>query len=513
MKKSRWNSFHFAVAKGHKEVAEFLLSKNINLKRIETRDGKSPLQLAALTKKLDICRWLVQEGVELETLLGKQKIREYLVCKDYFLMLQSDVKKKDESGKTALHCAAEYGHLDLVRELIDLGAEIEATDHNGWNVAHFACKGFLKCEIFDHEYVNIIELLLESSGKLACQKTNDGRTVLHILSNHYQRFVCIRDHKLVRFLVEYAEVDGKLHLAAKKGDLALVQQLIESGADLNAADHKGKTALMRASKLNKSDVIAFLLERNADLKRKDEKGRNAVHHALPNLEIAKMLHRKDESLVREVTKSGNTSLHLALKTGSMEVIHWLVIDIKIDVNAANNCGRTALIDACSRNFQEAAEFLLKMNADLHMVDKWGHTALFWAVSEKRLNLIQMLFEKGAQVNGCKNLLRYALYDFNIVRFFHERHPDSMKDKKGNTLLHIAATCYFPQCPFDVLRWLVEGGQIDLEARNNDGETPLLAACKEGRWEVVDFLLNKNADATRKDNEGKSALDYAPFLML
>lgn len=57
---------------------------------------------------------------------------------------------------------------------------------------------------------------------------------------------------------------GQLHDAAAKGDLDTVQRLIEAGADVNAQDGKGRTALHHAANSNNADMIQLLAQQGAD---------------------------------------------------------------------------------------------------------------------------------------------------------------------------------------------------------------------------------------------------------
>lgn len=55
-----------------------------------------------------------------------------------------------------------------------------------------------------------------------------------------------------------------LHKAARKGDLAAVNELVDSGVDINAKDGEGETALHKAAKSNKVEIVVRLLSAGAD---------------------------------------------------------------------------------------------------------------------------------------------------------------------------------------------------------------------------------------------------------
>lgn len=70
--------------------------------------------------------------------------------------------------------------------------------------------------------------------------------------------------------------------AARLGDLAEVRQLLDEGADINAADKAGKTALMHASEKGQSTSVVLLLDRGALFELEDNQGHTALDYANRN---------------------------------------------------------------------------------------------------------------------------------------------------------------------------------------------------------------------------------------
>ncbi|XP_065344131.1 uncharacterized protein LOC135942109 [Cloeon dipterum] len=221
-----FNAFHCAVYYRKKEIAEYLLSKSPDLKHITTREGKSPLQLAVDRRFGEFVLWLAREvGDDLSSLIPKGKRQDWTkhdhFIYDHFLLLRGDLTKKKERGKTLLHCAAQHGHLQLVREFIAKGADVAAKDARGWNALHFACTftDFINW----HDNSEVVRLLHLTNPQLAKETTNEGETALHILvNNNFERLssnTCrMSGTKPFRFLV------------------------YEAGVDLEARDSKGRTA-------------------------------------------------------------------------------------------------------------------------------------------------------------------------------------------------------------------------------------------------------------------------------
>ena len=91
-------------------------------------------------------------------------------------------------------------------------------------------------------------------------------------------------------------------LAALCGKTEIVKSLLEAGANPNAEDKDGDTALIEAAKKCKTEVVKLLLEAGADIEAKDKEGKTALMWAvffdlIYNTEIITLLFRKISSYV------------------------------------------------------------------------------------------------------------------------------------------------------------------------------------------------------------------------
>ncbi len=71
----------------------------------------------------------------------------------------------------------------------------------------------------------------------------------------------------------------EMRAAVWDGNLAKVQDLLDRGVDINATDGRGRTMLMHAAMLGRTDMIQSLLKAGADVDIKDKDGRTAFDHA------------------------------------------------------------------------------------------------------------------------------------------------------------------------------------------------------------------------------------------
>ncbi|OIQ92587.1 phosphocholine transferase AnkX [mine drainage metagenome] len=161
-----------------------------------------------------------------------------------------------------------------------------------------------------------------------------------------------------------AAIDGltvgpPLSVAVRKGNLKAVDSLLAAGADVNAPDILGRTALHVAAFYNRKQIAALLLAHGADVKASDSEGLTPLHAAVlaANADIATLLLDKGAD-VNAVTDTGKTPLHLAAAIGCYRLTK-LLIPRGADVNRKDKSGRTARFYAVRNGHAETAALLKK----------------------------------------------------------------------------------------------------------------------------------------------------------
>jgi ankyrin repeat protein len=180
--------------------------------------------------------------------------------------------------------------------------------------------------------------------------------------------------KLVRTLlaegadVNAAQVDGTtaLHWAAYHDDLDTAKLLIEAGADANAANRYGVPALSLVATNGNAAFVQFLLDAGAD----------------PNTALL----------------GGETVLMTAARTGSLGGVHAL-LRAGADPNARERREQTALMWAASEGHLGIVNALLDAGADAHASLRSGFAPLFFAVREGNIDVVHRLLEAGVDVNA------------------------------------------------------------------------------------------------------------------
>ncbi|KAF7120147.1 hypothetical protein RHSIM_Rhsim13G0088400 [Rhododendron simsii] len=231
--------------------------------------------------------------------------------------------KQNQAGETALFVAAEYGYVDVVREMIkyyDLGAaSIKA--RNGFDALHIAAK----------------------QGDLAVVK------------------VLTEAHPELSMTVDMSNTTA-LHTAATQGHIEVVNFFLESESSLaTIARSNGKTAVHSAARNGHVEVVKALLSKQPEIAtRNDKKGQTALHMAVKgqNLEVVEELIKGNPSSINITDTKGNTALHIATRKGRAQIVRLLLAHKETDTKAVNRCSETA-IDTAEKTGQADVAAILR----------------------------------------------------------------------------------------------------------------------------------------------------------
>jgi len=252
-----------------------------------------------------------------------------------------------------------------------------------------------------------------------------------------------------------------------------VQALLAKGADINAQNAAGHTALMLRTHVD--ETARLLIERGADVSIRDARGLTVLHKVVSEnlIPLAKLvIERKAD--VNAVDANGKTALHLLRSREMAE----LLVSAGANVSVKGTDGRTALHGAAVRGEAEVSRVLIEKGADplARAVD--GATPIHDATRDARGGVL-------------KELLAVKSQGVNAI------------DNNGRSPLHHASEQRYDA----VLKELIEkGARLDLADRF--GNTPLHQATLVGNAYTTGFLVKAGADPKVRNKDGKTSFDLA-----
>ncbi|KAI9889110.1 MAG: hypothetical protein M1814_005771 [Vezdaea aestivalis] len=182
----------------------------------------------------------------------------------------------------------------------------------------------------------------------------------------------------------------ELSAASFFGHELIIQLLLENGADIEAKDKEGRTALHWAAENGHEAVIKLLLEKGADIEAKDGYGTTALHWAAGNGHeaVIKLLLEKGADIEAE-DGYGTTALHWAAENGHEAAIK-LLLEKGADIEAEDGYGTTALHLAAENGHEAVIKLLLEKGADIEAKDKERRTALHLAAGNGHEVVVKLL---------------------------------------------------------------------------------------------------------------------------
>ncbi|KAF2183467.1 ankyrin [Zopfia rhizophila CBS 207.26] len=187
------------------------------------------------------------------------------------------------NGNTLLHIAASENQMNLVKELLRYGADVNASNDQSETPLHIAVAWM--CDY------DISRCLISSGADLLHQDLDttirgaDGMTIAHYVSFTKQssRADMIRSLGPDPSDIHTTDHDGRtiLHLAIRRGNFKLIDYLFEQNTEaLEQPDHDGRTLMHYATESRRStQLIDLLYRRGFSIRAKDKTGRTVLHHA------------------------------------------------------------------------------------------------------------------------------------------------------------------------------------------------------------------------------------------
>lgn len=252
-----------------------------------------------------------------------------------------------------------------------------------------------------------------------------------------------------------------LMYAATFGDLKMLELLVKNKADINKKNKVNLTALLFAIDKGAEDLIFYLYKRvknkkspvilaqaikSGNLKLVDffiskniplsyeSKKENILTLAIKtkNTKIVKRVIDKDRSLLNKLTKDGEYPIMVAIKQSNYEVFNILLSYPNIKINIKDS-RKQSLLHIASKRFKtdNIIKKLLDLKIDANAIDQNGKTALFYLVERRNNQVLLYLINKTnlklKDIQG-RTVYFYAVSNYNIFKLLTTKHRPLISDK-------------------------------------------------------------------------------------
>ena len=421
--------------------------------------------------------------------------RGQLVVAQFLLANGAEVDAKNNSNETPLHVAARGGHKAMVELLLSHKANVKAADNNGQTPLHMAAgNGFRSvAEVLLAHGADVNAKTGTGSTPLLMAAANGFRSVAELLLAHgadpNASTTDVRSSSQVRY------IGTPLHVAAVRGDVALMELLLANKSNISAATGYGRTPLDVAAGAGNLAIASTLLSHGADVNAKnsgtDSKGWTPLHYAVNSNQkemVALLLKNKADPNARIETSFGEggkgyTSLLMATAKALPDVVDLLLAS-GADPNL-RNATRVPILNAMYNENPAARLQMLKSliqhGGALESRDSFNNTPLLLAAGRADKEAMVLLLANKADVNA--------------------------QDQNGYSPLRMLVEISQNQDIKPLAELLLAAG-ADVNARNANGSTPLHLAVQKGKQDLIELLLANKADPNARNNTGQTPLDLA-----
>ncbi|GIX84602.1 ankyrin-1 [Caerostris extrusa] len=368
---------HIAAEKGFSAIVEMLADKFKASIFKRTKDGRTLMHIAsesghqetALVFLKRVFRFICQiRGTIALNANAFNHIQEVLNKG------KNNLSMEKNTGTKAIHTAAAHGFVEVIRNLLERGENVDATTPENFTALHLAVQA---------NQPEVVEILLGHGANVQLKAGKNGETALHMAAG------VIDGHKCAELIIKSgADVNARnedgetpLHNAARQGQLKTVTQLLEDGAGLDSLSKNGETATHYASSIHKEQI----------------------HYPTEDKDLIALMLQNGGSVTTETQKNNETAIHYVCRVGNEDILKEIIarlpqskLQIACNKQAAN--GWSPLLYACDSGKSLVVQLLLQNGARVDVFDIEGRAGLHLAAEHGHADVIDILLNHKAFVN-------------------------------------------------------------------------------------------------------------------
>ena len=486
-----WNRspspLHVACAHGSAVVAAFLVEERGTLLNVLDSHGRSAAHVAAAHGHVECLAYLYSAGLPID--------------------------EADAQGKTPLRLAADADHVDAVRLLLEVDADLDAS-------VPATLEALLDG---GGDGVHVMQWLgrIDDCGQAAMHAAGLGRhdAVVKIIDDVFPDAIRARDSATGGTLLHMAALSGNADLCADLLARGVDRDVRDSVSDAHAAhvcaavghgsllvdlfadcldvvDRSGQTPLHLAARHGHANVVRLLGSIGRDAV--DVHGRRPLELAVEKNRGLVVSHLLNETSDGDVDEAMRTRLvMLAVERSSDSALREIIGRFPLAVQSVDENGWTAVQVAAARGHLECLSTLAFLGGDVHMrtsPENWSLVHV--AAASGHADVVRWLLMRGLAVHG---ELRAVTPLHLAARYGHADAVDALvaggadrnaRDANGNMALHLAAR-YGHAGAVSALLDKRHSGAVLADAVDGAGETAVGLAAANGHADVLHVLVHEN----------------------
>ncbi|HEX4998511.1 MAG TPA: ankyrin repeat domain-containing protein [Terriglobia bacterium] len=459
-------------AKARSLVAAGLKGNEVN---VSDKDGTRPLHWAVRADDLQIAELLLKAGADAtaQTRLGVTPV-SLAAANGNGAMLRmlfdhgADANRIENTGETLLMTATRSGSVDAARAILDRNVNPDTTEPQLQLTALMIAA--------ENGFTDVVRILVERKATIDV-RSRAGATPSRKMPCAGQTGCGSHGVGIVRGGLPtqgyQPPIPGSmtpLMFAAREGHVDAARLLLDAGADVNAVDKNGITPLFMAISNNRVPMARLLIDRGADIHARDWYGRTPLFAAIE---------------MRNVDVDYQTFEHMVNADDRKRLLEFIafLLDKGVDPNIR------------VKEVPPLRSWMYLLGGSLAWVDFTGQTPFLLASLSGDVSTMRLLLKHGADpkvttFSGTNALMAAAGVNWTVNQTYDEG-PES--------LLEAVTLCH-------------ELG-MDVNAVNSMGLTALMGAANRGSDSIIEFLVSKGAQLAVKDNEGRTAYNWAEGIFL